>query len=120
MLLELDLSKRWNTQSPTARTLQDSNNSLDMHFLTTDSSFTYIFIAHTSTQSDTVIPTTSLPGVIIEMIKVSDFTTAKQFALHCSLFGTGSTVYPMVAHMTISGGYTVSGALTVKDPTSSL
>lgn len=120
MVLELDMSKWWATQSPTARTLKDSNNSLDMHFLAADPNFTYFFIAYTSTQSDTVIPTTSLPGVIIEMIKISDFTTAKQFALHCALFGTGSTVYPMVAHMLISGGYTVSGALTVKDPTSSL
>lgn len=91
-----------------------------MHFLTTDPLKTYIFVAHTSLQSDWTVPTTNLPAVTIEMIAALDFSTKQQFTLHCSAFGTANNVYPKVAFMSVQGGYEVYGALTVKDPTASV
>lgn len=71
ILLELDTSKFAFFQNP--RSLKDNNNNLDMHYLTIDPNGSFMFIAHTSTQSDTTIPTTSLPALTIEVVKFINF-----------------------------------------------
>lgn len=77
MLLEVDMSVWWSSQKDNVRTLRDANNNIDMHFLTTDMNKQFIFIAHRSTQSDTTIPTSNLPALTIELVRVLNFDTAQ-------------------------------------------